>query len=54
MRKHYRYALTLVIFVLSVWISYYFYLEYRTEEYINGTFVEVPQEILEETWELAA
>lgn len=54
MRKNYLYAITLVILSLTVWLSYYFYLEYRPEEYKNGTFVELPQEIVNEEWELAA
>lgn len=54
MKKHYLYAMTLVILSLTVWFSYYFYLELRPQEYKNGTFVEVPKEMVEESWELAA
>ena len=54
LRKHYIYAMTLVVLSLAVWLSYHFYLELRPQEYKNGTFVEVPQEIMEETLELAA
>ena len=54
MRKNYIYAMTLVILSLTVWLSYYFYLELRPQEYKNGTFVEVPHEIVEDTWELTA
>lgn len=54
MRKNYVYAMTLVILSLTVWLSYYFYLELRPQEYKNGTFVEAPLEITEETLELAA
>ena len=54
MRKKYVYAITLVVMSLMVWISYYFYLEYRPQEYKNGTFVEAPCENMEEILELAA
>ena len=54
MRKNYIYAMTLVILSLTVWLSYYFYLELRPQEYKNGTFVEVPREATEDIWELAA
>ena len=54
LRKNYVYALTLVILSVTVWISYYFYLEYRPEEYKNGTFVEVPYDRVEEVLELSA
>ena len=54
MRKNYVYALTLVILSVTVWISYYFYLEYQPEEYKNGTFVEVPYDRVEEILELSA
>lgn len=42
MRKRYLYAMILVILSLSVCLSYYFYLESRSAEYKNGTFVELP------------
>ena len=54
MRKNHVYAITLVVLSLAVWLSYYFYLEYRPQEYKNGTFVEVPYENMEEIQELAA
>lgn len=54
LRKHYVYAMTLVILALTVWLSYYFYLELRPQEYKNGTFVEAPHNVTEEMWELAA
>lgn len=54
MRRNYLYALTIVILSLFVWVSYYLYLEYRPIEYKNGTFVELPKEIICEEWELTA
>ena len=54
MQKKYIYAITLVVLSLTMWIGYYFYLEYRPQEYKNGTFVEVPYENMEEIQELAA
>ncbi|MBQ8857131.1 MAG: hypothetical protein IJ024_03180 [Lachnospiraceae bacterium] len=54
MRKNYIYAVTLVILSLVVWLSYYLYLEYRPIEYKNGTFVELPKEMICEEWELTA
>lgn len=54
MRRNYVYAMALLILSLTVWLSYYFYLELRPQEYKNGTFVEVLQENMEETLELAA
>lgn len=54
LRKNYIYAMTLVILSLTVWLSYYFYLELRPQEYKNGMFVEVPREATEDIWELDA
>lgn len=54
MRKNYIYAITIVILSLFVWLSYYFYLEFRPTEYKNGTLVELPKEILCEERELTA
>ena len=54
MRKNYVYAITLLILSVTVWLSYYFYLEYRPEEYKNGTFVELPDDSMEEFRELSA
>lgn len=54
MRRNYLYALTIVILSLTVWLSYYFYLEYRPIEYKNGTLVELPKDFLREEWELRA
>lgn len=54
MQKKYVYAITLVILSLTMWIGYYSYLEYRPQEYKNGTFVEAPCESMEEILELAA
>lgn len=42
MRKHYIYAITLVVLSLAVSLGYYLYLSRRTVEYQYGTFVEVP------------
>ena len=53
MQKKYVYAITLVVLSLTMWAGYYFYLEYRPQEYKNGTFVEVPDESME-AQELAA
>ena len=54
LRKNYVYALTLVILSVTVWLSCYFYLENRPEEYKHGTFVEVPCDGIEEVLELSA
>lgn len=54
MRKNYVYAITLVVLSVTMWLSYYFYLEYRPEEYKNGTFVEIPYDRMEEIRELSA
>jgi hypothetical protein len=54
MQKKYVYAITLVILSLTMWIGYYSYLEYRPQEYKNGTFVEAPCESMEEILELSA
>ena len=54
MQKKYVYAITLVVLSLTMWIGYYFYLEYRPREYKNGTFVEVPYESMEEIQVFAA
>lgn len=47
MRKNYLYAITIVILSLLVWFSYCVYLELRPVEYKNGTFVELPVEMME-------
>ena len=44
MRKHYIYAITMIIIVLSLWTGYYLYLQHQPVVYENGTFVEVPME----------
>lgn len=54
MRKNYIYAITLLVLSLAVWLGYYFYLEYRPMKYEYGTFVELPQELIEDEWELCA
>ena len=54
MQKNYVYAITLVVLSMMIWVGYYFYLEYRPQEYKNGTFVKVPYESMEEIQELAA
>ncbi|MBO5158539.1 MAG: hypothetical protein U0M69_04735 [Lachnospiraceae bacterium] len=54
MRKNYVYAITLVILSLFLWAGYYLYLEYRTVEYKNGTFVELPKEMICDEWDLTA
>lgn len=54
MRRNYIYAITLVVLSLMIWFGYYFYLELRPVEYKYGTFVELPQEVIFEEWELSA
>lgn len=54
MQKNYVYAIALAVLSLMIWIGYYSYLEYRPQEYKNGTFVEAPYERMEEIRELAA
>ena len=53
MRKRYIYAITLIILSVSIWAGYYLYLEYRPVSYQNGTFVEVPESMMEEEKELS-
>lgn len=47
MRKHYIYAIALVVLALALSLGYYFYLDHRTVEYKYGTFVELPARELE-------
>lgn len=54
MRKHYIYAITLLILSLTVWIGYYFYMEYRPVQHKYGTFVEVLKDGGESVLELTA
>ena len=54
MRKHYIYAVTMIIIVLSLWAGYYLYLQHQPVVYENGTFVEVPVEITKEVMEFCA
>ena len=44
MRKHYIYAITMILIVLSLWTGYYLYLQHQPVVYENGTFVEAPME----------
>ena len=54
MRKHYIYAIAMIVLVLSLWTGYYLYLQRQPVVYENGTFVEVPVEKTEEAAELCA
>ena len=54
MRKHYIYAITMILVVLSLWTGYYLYSQNQTKVYENGTFVEVPLEKTREAMELFA
>ena len=54
MRKHYIYAIAMIMIVLSLWTGYYLYLQHQPVEYENGTFVEVPMEKRKEIMELSA
>lgn len=54
MRKNYMYAITLVFLSIFLWLGSYFYMEYRPIEYKNGTFVELPEKIDGEGWEISA
>ena len=54
MRKQYLYAVFLAVLALMMWFGSYYYTELRKIEYKNGTLVQVPTEIIEEQWELAA
>ena len=54
MRKHYIYAITMIIIVLSLWTGYYLYLQHQPVVYENGTFVEVPMEKTKEAMEFFA
>lgn len=54
MRKNYLYAITIIILSLFMWFSYYVYLRLRPVEYKNGTFVELPKELIEGQRELTA
>ena len=54
MRKHYIYAITMLLIVLSLWAGYYLYLQHQPVVYENGIFVEVPEEKKEDTMEFYA
>lgn len=54
MRKNYVYAITLLIATLAIWMGYTLYLEYHPVTYKNGIFVELPQELRFDKWELSA
>lgn len=54
MRKHYVYAIALVILSLTAWLGYYVYMEYRPVQHKYGTFVEVEKDFGEYIKELAA
>lgn len=54
MRKHYIYAILLVVLSLAFSLGYYFYFHARTTEYRYGTFVEIPKESSGDIRELCA
>ena len=54
MRKHYIYAITMILVVLSLWTGYYLYSQNQPKVYENGTFVEVPMEKTKELMEFCA
>lgn len=54
MRKNYVYAVALIVLSLVLWTGYYLYLEYHPTVYQNGTFVELPKENIDHTWEIPA
>ena len=54
MRKKDIYLLTLIVLILFFWVGYYFYMEYKPVVYKNGTFVELPEKIDGEGWEISA
>ena len=54
MRKKYGYVITLILLSVLLWTGYYFYLLHRPVSYENGTFVEIPLEIVDGMMELCA
>ena len=46
MRKNYVYAIALILLSIFLWLGYYLYLESKPVVYKNGTFVELPVNII--------
>lgn len=54
MRKNYLYAVTILLLLLGLGLSCFFFREYKPAEYKNGTFVECPMEFVKKDRELTA